>query len=939
MKRNMLLTLCLILSIQLVPVLVFAQARTTSGQGRGTAQNRRTPPATRATPPRIDIPYERFVLKNGLTVIVHEDHKAPIVAVNVWYHVGSKNEKPGKTGFAHLFEHLMFNGSENFNKDYFQALERIGASDLNGTTNEDRTNYFQNVPVSALDTVLWLESDRMGHLLGAIDKAKLDEQRGVVQNEKRQGENEPYSLSEELITKAVFPANHPYSHTVIGSMEDLNAASLDDVKEWFKAYYGPANAVVVIAGDIDSKTALAKVEKYFGSIPPGPPVTHFDKWVAQRTGEQRQVAQDRVPQARLYKVWNIPGIGTTENDYLNLASDILVSDKASRLYKRLVYDEQIATDVGAFLDQREIGSLFIVQVTAKPAGDLVAIERAVNEEMQRLFAVPPAEDELDRVRTSMFAQFVRGAERIGGFGGKSDILARSEVFEGKPDAYKASLDRIAAASPADIQGTARRWLSDGAYVLEIHPFPNYVAAAQTGVDRKTMPAPGAGIEPKFPAMQRGKLSNGMEVIVAERRSVPVVNLSLLVDAGFAADQFALPGTAALAMNMLDEGTKTKNSIDISKELASLGATLGSGSNLDTSTVTLSTLKTNLDRALNLYADVLLNPAFPQSDFERLKKLQIAAIQREKVQPIQMALRVFPKLLYGPNHAYGNPYSGSGTEDSVAKLNREDLIKFHSTWFKPNNATLVVVGDTTLAEIQPKLETLFSGWRSGTVPQKNIATTPIPNKQSVYLIDKPGAIQSVILAGFLAPPKANPDELSIESMNTVLGGAFISRLNLNLREDKHWSYGAGSFIPAARGQRLFLAYAPVQTDKTKESMVEVSKELRGILKDKLITADELSMAKANLTTTLPGIWETNAAVAQAIKEIVEFRLTPDYYTTYAGNIKALTVTNLNEAATKVVRPESLVWVIVGDREKIEKGIRELNIGEVRLIDTDGNAVGR
>jgi zinc protease len=832
----------------------------------------------------------------------------------------------------------MFNGSENFNDDYFQALERIGATDLNGTTNEDRTNYFQNVPVSALDTVLWLESDRMGHLLGVIDKARLDEQRGVVQNEKRQGENEPYSLSEELITKAVFPASHPYSHTVIGSMEDLSAASLDDVKEWFKAYYGPANAVVVIAGDIDAKTAVAKVEKYFGSIPSGPPVTHFNKWIAPRTGEQRQIAQDRVPQARLYKVWNVPGIGTAENDYLNLASDILVSDKASRLYKRLVYDEQIATDVGAFIDQREIGSLFIVQVTAKPASDLVAIEKAVNEEMQKLFVVPPAQDELERVRTQIFAQFIRGAERIGGFGGKSDILARSQVFEGTPDAYKQSLDRIAAASPADVQSTARRWLSDGAYVLEIHPFPNYVAA-QTAVDRKKMPTPGAGPEPKFPAMQRGKLSNGMEVIVAERHTVPVVNLSLLVDAGFAADQFAQPGTAALAMNMLDEGTKTRNSIEISKQLASLGATLGSGSNLDTSTVTLSTLKTTLDRALPLYSDVLLNPAFPQADFERLKKLQIAAIQREKVQPIQMALRVFPKLLYGPTHAYGNPYSGSGTEDSVAKLTREDLIKFHSTWFKPNNATLIVVGDTTLTEIQPKLEALFAGWRSGTVPQKNISTTPLPDKQVVYLIDKPGAIQSVILAGVLAPPKSNPDELSIESMNTVLGGAFISRLNMNLREDKHWSYGAGSFLPAARGQRIFLAYAPVQTDKTKESVVEVSKELRGILKDRLVTADELSMAKSNLTQALPGIWETNAAVGQAIKEIIEFRLTPDYYSTYAGKIKALSVTNLNEAATTVVRPDSLVWVIVGDREKIEKGIRELNLGEVRVIDTDGNALGR
>ena len=918
MKMNLLRSLCLVLCLQLMPLPVFAQ----TGNG-GTA-------------PRFDIPFQKFVLSNGLTVIVHEDHKAPIVAVNVWYHVGSKNEKFGKTGFAHLFEHLMFNGSEHFNNDYFQALERIGATDLNGTTNEDRTNYFQNVPVGALDTVLWLESDRMGHLLNAIDKPKLDEQRGVVQNEKRQGENEPYSLSDELITKAVFPANHPYSHTVIGSMEDLNAASLDDVKEWFKAYYGPGNAVVVIAGDIDAKTARDKVEKYFGNIPPGPPVSHFDNWVAPRTGEQRQVAQDRVPQARLYKVWNVPGIGTADNDYLTLLSDVLVSDKASRLYKRLVYDEQIATDVGAFLDQREIGSLFIIQATAKPGSDLKQIEKGINDEMQKLFATPPAQDELERVRTQIFAQFVRGAERIGGFGGKSDILARSEVFEGSPDAYKHSLNRMAAATTANLQQAGKRWLSDGVYTLEVVPFPQ-AEATQSAVDRSQMPKPGEGAEPKFPAMQRAKLSNGLEVVVAERHSVPVVDMNLLVDAGYASDQFAQPGTAQLSMNMLDEGTKTRNSIDISKELASLGASLGAGSNLDSSSVSLSTLKSNLDRALNLYADVILNPAFPQSDFDRLRKIQLAQIQREKVQPIQMAIRVFPKLLYGSQHAYGNPLTGSGTEAAVSKLTRDDLMKFHSTWFKPNNATLVVVGDTTLAEIQPKLEALFANWKSGQVPQKALPTTPLATKQAVYLVDKPGALQSVIITGVLAPPKANPDELAIESMNTVLGGAFISRLNMNLREDKHWSYGAGSLVWPARGQRMFLAYAPVQTDKTKESMVEVGNELRAILKDRLITADELSMAKANLTQTLPGLWETNAAVSQSINEIIEFKLAPDYYSTYAGRIKTLAINNLNEAAVKVIKPENLIWIVVGDRAKIEKGIRELNIGEVQLIDADGNPV--
>ncbi|MGH9947656.1 MAG: M16 family metallopeptidase [Pyrinomonadaceae bacterium] len=885
---------------------------------------------------QFDIPYQKFVLSNGLTVIVHEDHKAPIVAVNVWYHVGSKNEKPGKTGFAHLFEHLMFNGSENSNDDYFQILERIGATDLNGTTNEDRTNYFQNVPVSALDTVLFLESDRMGHLVGAIDKAKLDEQRGVVQNEKRQGDNQPYSIAEELITKAVFPASHPYSHTVIGSLEDLDDASLDDVKDWFKSNYGPGNAVIVIAGDINPTTAKEKVEKYFGGIAPGPPVAHFENWVAKRTGEQRQTAQDRVPQARLYKVWNVPGIGTADNDYLDLLSDVLNSDKASRLYKRLVYDEQIATSTGAGLDNREIGSLFQITATAKPGGDTTAIEKAVNEELAKLLANGPTQEELDRVKTGYYSRFVRGAERIGGFGGKSDILATNQVFNGSPDAYKKSLDRISKATVADLKAAGQRWLSDGVYSLQIVPYAKATAAA-TDVDRKIIPMPGEDAAPKFPDYQRAKLSNGMEIIVAERHAVPVVNMSLMVDAGYASDQFAQPGTAALAMNMLDEGTKTKDAIAISKELAGLGANLNTGSTVDTSVVELSTLKSKLDGALNLYADVILNPAFPQSDFDRLKRLQLAGIQSEKANPIPTALRVLPPLLYGKGHAYGNPFTGSGFEDTVSKITRDDLIKFHGTWFKPNNATLIIVGDTTMAEIKPKLETLFSGWKSGTVPTKNVATVKQSDKPTVYLIDKPGAAQSVIIAGLLAPPKANPNELAIESMNTVLGGAFVSRLNMNLREDKHWSYGAQTIPLPAKGQRIFLSFAPVQTDKTKESVAEVQKELNGILKDNLITNEEMARAKGTLTKSLPGQWETNGSVIGSIGEIVQYGLAPDYFSTYSGSIAKLSLNDLNQAAATVVKPSALVWVIVGDLEKIESGIRAMNIGDVHIIDADGKVL--
>ncbi|MGE3468067.1 MAG: M16 family metallopeptidase [Pyrinomonadaceae bacterium] len=889
--------------------------------------------AGEANAQQFDIPFEKFKLSNGLTVIVHEDRKAPIVAVNVWYHVGSKNEKPGKTGFAHLFEHLMFNGSENSNEDYFQILERIGATDLNGTTNEDRTNYFQNVPVSALDTVLFLESDRMGHLLGAVDKAKLDEQRGVVQNEKRQGDNQPYSIAQELITKAVWPAAHPYSHTVIGSLEDLDAASLEDVKEWFRSSYGPGNAVVVVAGDIDVKTAKEKMEKYFGGIAPGPPVAHFENWVAKRTGEQRQIAQDRVPQARLYKVWNVPGAGTADADYLALLSDVLNSDKASRLYKRLVYDEQIATSTGAGLDEREIASLFQITVTAKPGGDLAAIEKGVNEELAKLLANGPTQDELDRVKTAFYSNFVRGAERIGGFGGKSDILARNEVFNGDANAYKTTLDRVSKATIADLKAAGQRWLSDGVYTLQIVPYPQ-AAPMATNVDRTKIPMPAGDAPPKFPEMQRTKLSNGLDVVLAERHAVPVVNMSLLIGAGSSADQFGQPGTASLAMNMLDEGTKTRNSIDISKDLAALGANLGTGNNLDTSTVALSTLKSKLDGSLALYADVILNPAFPQADFERLKRLQIAGIQNEKAQPIATALRVLPQLLYGNDHAYGNPLSGSGFEDTVANITREELEKFHSTWFKPNNATLVIVGDTTMAEIKPKLEALFANWKPGSVPTKNVATVKTPDKQTVYLLDKPGAAQSVIIASVLAPPKANPMELAIESMNTVLGGAFVSRLNMNLREDKHWSYGAQSVIPDARGQRLFVAFAPVQTDKTKESVDEIIKELNAIGKTKMISAEEMARAKGTLTKSLPGLWETNGSVLGSIGEIVQYGLAADHFSTYDRNVSALSLDDLNRAATSVVKPEGLVWIIVGDLAKVEAGIRAMNIGDVQVIDADG-----
>ncbi len=881
----------------------------------------------------IDIPFQKFVLNNGLTLIVHEDHKAPIVAVNIWYHVGSKNEKPGKTGFAHLFEHIMFGGSENAKGRYIEAMERIGATDLNGTTENDRTNYFENVPTSALDLTLWMESDRMGHLLGALDQKTLDLQRGVVQNEKRQGENQPYAVSEELITKNTYPAGHPYSWTVIGEMKDLDAASMDDVKEWFKTYYGPSNTVIAIAGDIDAKTAKEKVEKYFGDIPAGPPVAHQNVWIAKMIGTHRETVEDRVPQARVYKVWNIPEYGSADADYLDLVSDVLSQGKTSRFYKRLVYDDQIATNANAFVDLNEIGGQFDIQATARPGQGLAQVEKELDEELARFLKDGPTAEELQRVKTQYMANFVRGIERIGGFGGKSDRLARSQVFRGRPDAYKDSLKRVQEATAEDLKAAANRWLSDGVYILEVVPFPEYKTAS-SGADRAKAPVPGTPPELKLPKLQRITLSNGLKVILAERHEVPLVDFWMALDGGYAADQFAAPGTASMTTSLLDGGTSTRTALQISDQLAMLGARLNAFSNLDLSFVRLSALKSKLDDSLELYADVILNPSFPESDFARLQKQRLAAIEREKNTPVQMALRVFPALLYGKGHAYGNPLTGSGTSESVAKMTRNDLVKFHNVWFRPNGATLIVAGDTSLIELKPKLEKLFANWKAGQIPKKNISTVPFPPKPVIYLIDKPGALQSIIIAGLVAPPTANPKEIAIEAMNDGLGGMFGSRLNMNLREDKHWAYGAGSFLFGARGQRPFIAFAPVQTDKTKESMVEMTKEFHGIRGEHPLSADELARIQANETLSLPGSRETLEAVGQSIIDLVQFGLPDDYYETYAGKVRALKTGDVDDAAKLIVHPDNMVWVVVGDRSKVEAGIKELGLGEIRLLDADG-----
>ncbi|MFQ5671423.1 MAG: M16 family metallopeptidase, partial [Acidobacteriota bacterium] len=879
------------------------------------------------------------LLSNGLRVVLLEDHSTPIVAVNLWYHVGSKNEVPGRTGFAHLFEHMMFQGSEHHDTDFFAALEPVGATDLNGTTNSDRTNYFENVPTSALERTLWLEADRMGWLLPSITQERLDNQREVVKNERRQSyENQPYGLVNERMLAALYPKNHPYNWPVIGNMADLTAASKEDVQDFFKKYYGPNNATLVIAGDLQPGPTLDLVRKYFGSIPPGPPVARPEAWVPELHREVRLSMEDRVPLSRLYIAWHAPGAYQPGEAELDLLAGVLGRGKNSRLYKRLVYDLQVAQDVNAFVDTRELSSLFRVRVTVKKGHSLDEIEPLVLEEIEHLRTWPPTSREVERARTTLLARMVRGLDRIGGFGGKSDLLGRYATYTGDPNYIQNDFARYNQVTARAVRDSARRWLHQGRVIMRVTPYPDLEPAqVAKELDRAVLPPLGAAPDLVLPKLERATLPNGVEVLLAHTSKVPAVQLNLLVRGGWSSDRAGMLGLASFMANMLDEGTATRSALEISDAAQTLGAVLNTGSSLDAWNVNLSALKARLEPSIRLWADIILNPAFPAAEIERQRKQVLGRIMQEKRQPVGIAFRIMPALLYGENHPYGQPLTGSGTEETIRAIRRDDLVQAHASWFKPGNATVVVVGDTTLPEILPLLEKNLAGWKPGAFPAVHFPAPRAARETVVYLIDKPDAAQSVLLCGHLAPPKHSPDDVPLQVLNTVLGGQFTSRLNMNLREDKGYSYGAFSIYLGARGPGALIGFSQVRTDVTKESIAEVVKEFRDIRGPRPVSQDELEKAQANLTLSLPGRYESLSEVAGMFSDLVTYDLPEDYYETFPAHVRAIRSESLTQLARKRIHPDKLILVVIGDLKKIEAGIRGLELGPVKYLDTDGRPV--
>lgn len=924
----------------------------------GQAQARTPDRAAAAASVGVDIAYEQFTLPNGLRVVVHTDRKAPVVAVNIWYHVGSKDEPAGRSGFAHLFEHLMFNGSENYPNEFFEPFKQVGATNQNGTTNTDRTNYFQNVPTTALDMALWMESDRMGHLLGAIDQKVLDEQRGVVQNEKRQGENQPYGQVWDRLNRALYPVGHPYHHSVIGSMNDLNAASLEDVHQWFRAWYGPNNAVLVLAGDIDLATAKEKAARYFGHIPAGPTMAQPKVDVAKRSADTREELTDQVPQARIYRAWNVAQTGTVDVDQLQVLARVLGGAKSSRLDKRLVHEDKLVDNVSAGVFTSQLGSNFIVMATVKQGVDPARVEAIIDEEIERLIHAGASSDEIHLAKTAFRAGFVRGIERIGGFGGKADALAECTVFEGDPGCFRQSLANIQATTAADLTAVGRKWLDVGSHTLVVVPGPRVVLEeepAQTPA-ALALPAPdprytttpstvdrSAGVprtesfpELKFPTAQHATLSNGTRVVLAQRHEIPVVQFNYQFPGGFSADSADRQGLASFTAGLLSEGAGSRDALAFGDALDALGARAGASASLDTLSVSLSALRENLAPSLALYADMLRAPRFESKEIERVRASWIAGIKQERARPDAVAMRVLPSLLYGAGHPYAAPFTGSGNEQAISALSRDELVAFHQRWIRPEHGTLLVAGDITMEQLLPALETALAGWKGeGELPQRAVSTAVTrPQATTVYLIDQPGAVQANLFAAQLVPPSNDPGALPLDIANGVLGGDFTSRLNMNLREDKHWSYGVRASISGALGARPWIVAAPVQIDKTAEAIAELQREISEFASGQRPPSEaEVARIRAIQTLSLPGAYETASAVLSTLSSNALYGRADDYVFTRKAAIEAMTPAQVAQAA-KGINPDALVWVVVGDLKQIEAPIRALNLGTVQVIDGEG-----
>ncbi len=887
---------------------------------------------------QVAIPHESFTLDNGLTVIVHEDRKAPVVAVNMWYNVGSKDEPKGKTGFAHLFEHLMFYGSENVREGIIPFLEKVGATDFNGTTWYDRTNYYETVPRANLERTLFMESDRMGYLLGAITQERLDNQRGVVQNEKRERDNQPGGLVDYATLEALFPDGHPYRHSTIGSMADLDAASLTDVKRWFVERYAPNNAILALAGDINVAEARALTTKYFGAIPRGPVNTPAAAPVPTLAAPKALALRDRVAAVEVQRLWVVPGIQSSEMPALDLGMAVLGGLASSRLDQILVRGEKLAVSASANVQPFHRIGLVEISATVKPGIDPAVVERRLDAVIAQYLVEGPTADELARAATANVAGRIRGLEEVGDRNGKASTLAEGLLYNGNSDFYRRDLEGYGKVTPADVRAVTAKWLLRPVVSVRLEPGdrPLYVETkasakpAKVAVDiatpsvKRELPPAGAALPLDFPDITHAALANGIKVHFAQRGAVPLTQIALTFDAGYAADAPNARGLQNMVMNLLDEGTLSLTGQQIAEQQERLGASIAAGSSADRSSVTMSALSANIAPSLQLMSDIVVNPAFVPEEIERNRAQLVTAVAQAKTTPGAMATRALPRLLYGANHPYATTALGDDT--AIKAATRADLVAFKDRWLRPDNAALFIVSSLPLATLMPLLDRQFGQWQAPAAPRgiKSFTAPPVPSGgPRIVLIDRPASPQSFIYGGEVTTIDPRGDNTAISAATDVLGGS-SGRLLLDLRETKGWSYGAFGGVSINLAAVPYLVQAPVQSDRTGDSVAAILQHVRDITGARGVTSGELGQVVANSIGELPGRFETGAAVLGAMQSNALLGRPDNYYELVSDRYRALGPAGVNQVLTSSIDPNAFVFVVVGDAAKVKPQLAKLGL---------------
>ena len=882
------------------------------------------------------IEFEKLTLSNGMDLVLHQDNALPIVSVNVWYHVGSKDEEPGKTGYAHLFEHLMFEGSKNHNKSFFEPLQDIGAT-LNGSTTPDRTNYWENVPSNYLELALWLESDRMGFLTDALDQNRFDIQRDVVKNERRQSyENRPYGMASIYLQQALYPLPHPYHWPTIGFHEDLNAATLEDAKKFFREFYSPSNASLSIAGDFDVDKTKTQVEKYFGSLKQGPSLNRKSNMESMIQGKTSITLYDKVLLPKLILAWPSTPRFHEDEAALSILASILGAGKVSRLHKTLVYERRIAQSVGVGNGPSEIAGEFYLEATAAPDHSIKEIEDAVLGEIEKIQKEPPSQEELQRIKNVMELQRIRQMAQVGGFGGRANRLNSFNVFAGDPGLINTDFERYIAVTPEDISRVAQTYLSARLVSLVVLPEPSLNQTPED-VDRSLKPSPEKQKKFNPPVTKRTKLGNGLNVLLVEKQELPIVTFGLLVGSGASTDPSNKPGLSALTSSMLQEGTTSHTSQEISSEFEFMGTQLNISVGRERTVFSTATIDRYFAKAMELISDIVKNPSFPPDEFDRIRKERLTSLRRLRDDSTALASRVAPGLIYGSDSAYGHPIGG--TEESVGAFEIEDLIEYWKANYDPDSATLLVVGNVSLDDVKDITNKYFGDWNvkiTDNQLEKPMESLYSHSANLIYLLDKPGAAQSIIRCGVLGPPRINANYSSLILLDSIFGGQFTSRLNMNLRQDKGYSYGYRSWIDWHKKSSLFGFGGAVETDVTGDALNETIKEARRIIADTPVSRNEFESAKAGLIREFPSLFETQGQILEGLAQIVSYDLPDDYYNHIIDEIASTSLEDVNRVAKEILSKDRLVTLLVGDRSVIEEQIKTLG-WDICLLDHNGRII--